>query len=142
MIDLNECPCSGKSLAKLVKPAALTLLVKEDLHGYDVVQRLAALPGFAGGAPDTTGVYRALRNMEDTGLVTSTWIVSDAGPAKRCYHITEDGLACARRWLRTLRDYYDAVGALVRLTEETFDDASACATPACCGTGKAEQGRG
>lgn len=139
MIDLDECPCSGKSLAKLVKPAALTLLVKEDLHGYDVVQRLAALPGFAGGAPDTTGVYRALRNMEDTGLVTSTWVVSDAGPAKRSYHITEDGLACAQRWLATLRDYHDAVGALVRLAEETCDGACADVKPACCGTEKKDR---
>ena len=136
MVDLEECPCSGK----LVKPAALTLLVREDLHGYDVVQKLAALPGFAGGPPDTTGVYRALRSMEETGLVTSTWVVSDAGPAKRCYHITEDGLACAQRWLVTLRDYHDAVGALVRVAEGTFGEALPGAKPACCGTAKAERG--
>ena len=71
--------------------------------------------------------------------MTSTWVVSDAGPAKRCYHITEDGLACARRWLVTLREYHDAVGALVRLAEETFGDACPGSGPACCGASETKQ---
>jgi len=132
MIDLDTCACSGKNLAKLVKPAALTLLLKEEMHGYDVVQKLGELPYLAGLSPDPTAVYRALRSMDDLGLVTSNWVVSDSGPAKRCYRITADGVECARRWVETLRDYHAAVGSLLAMAEETFR------TAGCCCGGKAD----
>jgi DNA-binding PadR family transcriptional regulator len=125
MINLDACPCSGRNLDRLVKPAALMLLTRQDLHGYELVQRLGDLPMFGGAKPDTTGVYRALRAMAGEGLVTSSWVLSDAGPAKRCYHMTEDGLACARKWVATLKQYHDAVGALLALAEETLAEVSA-----------------
>lgn len=120
MIDLNACPCSGRNLDRLVKPAVLMMLAREDLHGYEIVQRLGGLDVFGGAAPDATGVYRALRSMAEDGLVTSTWVLSDAGPAKRRYHMAEDGIACARKWVFTLRQYHAAVGALLRLAEDAL----------------------
>ena len=123
MLDLESCPCTGKNLGKLVKPAVLMLLAGEDLHGYEIVQRLGTLPLFGGETPDTTGVYRALRQMDEEGMVTSTWVLSEAGPAKRCYHMTEDGLACAQKWAETLKQYHAAVGALLALAEQSMDAA-------------------
>jgi DNA-binding PadR family transcriptional regulator len=117
MPDLEACPCSGKNLDKLVKPAVLMLLAREDMHGYELLQRLGEMPVFGSMKPDITGVYRALRSMQEDGMVTSTWILSEVGPAKRCYHMTEDGLACAGKWVETLRQYHTAVGGLLAEAE-------------------------
>jgi len=73
MTNLNECPCSGKTLARLIQPAVMTVLADEPLHGYVIVQRLTAMTMFRDHGPDITGVYRLLKSMEKKGFVTSTW---------------------------------------------------------------------
>ena len=47
----------------------------------------------AGTATDTVSVYRALRAMEAEGIVSSTWDVSQRGPARRVYVPTPAGHA-------------------------------------------------
>ena len=133
MKDFESCPCSGRSLARLIKPAVLMLLVDEDLHAYEVVQRLTDLPAFGDPPPEKTGVYRALHSMESMGLVTSRWETSDTGPDRRRYHLTSDGVACSRQWVTTLRQYRREVDALLTMAEQTLS-----ATPqseTCCVSG-------
>lgn len=121
MLDPESCPCSGRNLAKLVRPAVLVLLLQDDLHGYDILQRLNSAAVFADFRPDHTAVYRALRSMEDEGLLSSSWLPSDTGPAKRRYTITSAGVSCARRWLGTLKDYHTALGHLVAMAAAVFE---------------------
>lgn len=109
-LQYSDCPCAGRNLDKLVQPAILTVLAREDLHGYMLVQRLAEMPMFRGQKPDATGVYRFLRQMEERELVTSTWDTSETGPAKRLYRLTDTGRACLVRWVGTLTYYSDALG--------------------------------
>ncbi len=122
MRDLDDCPCSGRSLAKLVKPGILVVLLRESLHGYDIVQRLRDQTPVADFAPDHAGVYRALRGMEEAGLVTSSWVMSEAGPAKRCYSITESGIACAHRWVRALLRYDQVLRNLMETATDALLD--------------------
>lgn len=114
----DECPCSGVTLDRLIQPAILVLLVKEPLHGYRLAQELAELPPFRGEQPDPSGVYRLLRAMESRGLVVATWDVSERGPARRLYELTDAGRACLVRWLETLERYQGAVAELVSLARE------------------------
>ena len=44
MISLDECPCSGRTLDKLLAPTVLAQLAAENLHGYEITQRLANSP--------------------------------------------------------------------------------------------------
>ncbi len=113
-MDIEACSCSGKNLIKLVKPAVLLLLCREELHGYELVRRLTT--AFASGhmKPDSSAVYHALRSLEAQGLVVSEWIVSGGGPARRCYRITPDGELCTRRWFETLREYHATLGDFLR----------------------------
>ncbi|MFP5299306.1 MAG: helix-turn-helix transcriptional regulator, partial [Actinomycetota bacterium] len=53
---------------------------------------------------DPGGLYRTLRAMEQEGLVRSTWESSDMGPARRTYHLTEDGEDWLHAWAGTLRE--------------------------------------
>jgi PadR family transcriptional regulator, regulatory protein PadR len=113
MINLNKCPCSGKTLARLIQPAVMAVLANEPLHGYVIVQRLTGMTMFCDHGPDITGVYRLLKNMEKNGYVTSTWELAISGPAKRRYALTPDGRTCLTRWIATLRTYRDAVSNLL-----------------------------
>jgi len=112
-MNLNECPCSGKTRARLIQPAVMAVLAGEPLHGYVIVQRLAGMTFFRGQGPDVTGVYRLLKSMETKGLVTSAWELAASGPAKRRYRLTPAGRVCLNRWITTLRTYRKAVGDLL-----------------------------
>lgn len=71
-----------------LRPCVLLLLRESDAHGYDLLERLAAL-GFE--KQDPGGLYRTLRNLEDEGFVHSAWEPSDQGPDRRIYEITRAG---------------------------------------------------
>lgn len=130
-MDLHDCPCSGKTLARLVQPAVMAILAREPLHGYLVVQRLAAMPMFCGQSPDPTGVYRLLKAMEREGLVESTLQSADNRPAKRSFALTASGRACLDRWAETLQDYHDSIaGLLSTVTQATRPRPPAAKRPA------------
>lgn len=124
MPDLDDCPCAGKTLNKLVRPAILTVLARSPLHGYGIVQEASEMPTFSGEKPDATGVYRCLKSMEDRGLVTSSWDLPDAGPAKRAYTLTPEGNECLRRWIQTLDEHRQAIGKLLGLAQRAVGDES------------------
>ncbi len=105
--DLAECSELGKSLSRLSQPTILTLLARsgEPMHGYIIVQKAASSPMFGGKKPDATGIYRALKRMENAGYVTSEWATPETGAAKRMFSLTDKGYACLRRWIDALACY-------------------------------------
>lgn len=105
--DMRECAELGKSLNRLSQPTILTLLAASDtpLHGYVIVQRAAQSPMFGGKKPDATGIYRALKRMEEAELVSSEWDTPDEGSAKRLFTLTDKGRSCLRRWIDALACY-------------------------------------
>jgi DNA-binding PadR family transcriptional regulator len=112
VIDLVDCPCTGKNLARLLHPAILTVLAQESLHGYRILERLADETMFHGQPPDPAGVYRILKSMEQEGLVTCNWDLQSSGPARRQYTITERGMACLSKWLETITTYQNSITML------------------------------
>lgn len=105
--DLKECAELGKSLNRLSQPTILTLLAASDkpMHGYIIVQQAAHSPMFGGKKPDATGIYRALKRMEEAELVTSEWETPEEGSAKRLFGLTDKGRHCLRRWIDALACY-------------------------------------
>lgn len=120
-MDFTDCPCTGKTLSRLVRPAMLTLLAREPLHGYELRKRCEGLALFHGQPPDAAGLYRALREMEDEGLVLGAWDTPGRGPAKRRYAITLTGQACLSRWKATLTAYRDAIAQLLDMAGTARD---------------------
>lgn len=121
--ELTECGQLGKSLSRLTQPSILTALAKSDkpLHGYLIIQEISASPMFGGSAPDPTGIYRILKQMENNGLVISEWDTSESGPAKRCYSMTDEGRACLRRWIDALACYAASIQDLRILASDALD---------------------
>ncbi|MDD3828562.1 MAG: helix-turn-helix transcriptional regulator [Anaerolineae bacterium] len=64
-----------------------------EIHGYELVEGVKAF-GFEQNPVDVSTIYRALRDLEDRGLVNSRWDTSNAGPARRVYQTTEEGDRC------------------------------------------------
>ena len=102
-----ECSTLGKSLNRLSQPTILTILAANDkpMHGYIIVQQAAQSPMFGGKKPDATGIYRALKRMEEAELVRSWWDTPEQGSAKRLFELTERGRTCLRRWIDALACY-------------------------------------
>lgn len=105
--DLKQCVELGKSLSRLSQPTILTLLALSDepMHGYMIVKKAANSPMFGGKKPDATGIYRALKRMEEAGFVTSEWDMPQEGAAKRMFSLTDKGRSALRRWIDALACY-------------------------------------
>jgi poly-beta-hydroxybutyrate-responsive repressor len=78
----------------------LMLLRDRPAHGYELVDGLGQLA--PGERVDLANVYRALRGLEEDGLVRSEWSADVSGPAKRMYTLTEDGRRLLDEWAAAL----------------------------------------
>lgn len=109
--------CGGRGcnrrMGQFLDPALLLLLEQSSAHGYTLLSRLAEF-GLEFLAP--TVVYRALREMEDQGWVSSTWDDEDTqGPPRRIYALTSlgrDVLRCCVAQLHNTRQVIDYFLAL------------------------------
>jgi len=100
------CPPGGRVLG-FVQPWLLLLLSRKSAHGYELMDRL----GREENTPaDPALLYRTMRQFEEEGLVRSTWDTEGAGPARRIYEITAEGLDYLHAWsvnIQRLRDRLD-----------------------------------
>ncbi|HID86098.1 MAG TPA: PadR family transcriptional regulator [Anaerolineae bacterium] len=95
-------PCPRR-IHRFVEPCLLLLLHRDRTHGYDLLEGLKEF-GFEEAPVDSSVVYRALREMEAQGLVTSTWDTTGRGPPRRVYRITAEGDRYLASWVRDLRE--------------------------------------
>ena len=98
-----------------LRPCILLLLREESAHGYDLLQRLRPL-GFV--RDDPGGLYRALRALEQDGLVRSSWDESGSGPDRRVYRVTRAGLEELHRSARSLANVREALDVFLDRTGE------------------------
>lgn len=83
-----------------LRACMLLLLTEQAAHGYELNERLR---DFGLYHDEPGGVYRALRLLEHDGLVSSTWNTTGAGPARRTYALTAQGLAWLETWAEETR---------------------------------------
>ncbi|MFO7904116.1 MAG: PadR family transcriptional regulator [Planctomycetota bacterium] len=119
--DWANCPCSGGTLDRLIRPAILVVLAEGPVHGYRLADQIGQMPMFADAKPDGSGVYRFLKTMEGEGLVTSSWDTSQSGPARKTYEITDAGKDCLREWVKTLEDYRTGLNALLKAARKATE---------------------
>ena len=99
------------SLGHLLRPAVLLLLAEESMHGYELVVRLKEL-GVARADMDPSMVYRILRMLERAGMATSSLDDSGAGPARKVYSLTPDGMEMLDLWAANLDETLRLLGEL------------------------------
>jgi DNA-binding PadR family transcriptional regulator len=72
-----------------IRVAILTVLAKQPMHGYQVIQELEARSG-GRWRPSAGSIYPTLQLLEDEGLVRS-----EEAEGRRVYTLTEEGKAAA-----------------------------------------------
>ncbi len=89
-----------------LQPLLLLLLRERSDHGYELAVRLRPMHETEG---DAGGIYRALRALERHGLVRSEWEPSEAGPARRIYQISGDGVEFLEEQVHGLRHVHEVL---------------------------------
>ena len=93
--------CSRRTV-RFLEPALLLLLHHGPAHGYTLMEQLAEL-GLDEFSPSV--VYRALRDMETRGWVTSSWDEEQTqGPPRRVYCLTGTGNDALAWWTGDLEE--------------------------------------
>jgi PadR family transcriptional regulator PadR len=93
---------------------AWLLVMLKDLnrHGYEIMK---ALKGNVVVVSDAATVYRALRQLERDGYVTSWWDAKTQGPARRIYALTETGNDVLKMWSAALELHRTSLDAFFSL---------------------------
>ncbi len=104
----------------LLTTTLLAFLRNWNAYGYQLAQQLsqAGLPAFDSGT-----VYRTLRQLEKTGLVSSFWDTSESGPARRMYSLTKAGELFLSSWI-------DVLGRYQAVLQKTLDGMDAAGNAA------------
>lgn len=101
----------GRRKMFFLESCLLVLLHRGPGYGYSLMDGLAEF-GFQPGLMDISMIYRALRDLEEMGLVTSSWSEESLGPQRRMYTITPDGEAALAGWIDALRQRRREIEAL------------------------------
>ena len=109
---MKKCACRGSFLERFIQPSILLLLNEEPMHGFSILKKLYKSDVMDYSSIDPTGLYRTLKKMEESGLLTSRIV----------YEITDEGRVCLVFWRATLLDYRDRIDRLARAIPETIDD--------------------
>lgn len=124
--DSTEEPQKGAPFrlhGDLLSTTLLAFLRNWNAYGYELSQKLneAGLPAFDSGT-----VYRTLRQLEKSGLVSSFWDTSESGPARRMYSLTSAGDIFLSGWIDVLSNYQRVLrSTLERINPDrapVFDD--------------------
>ena len=84
----GSSPAARQTARCLLTAWLLLLLERQPTHGYELGRQLEA----HGVVTDPGAMYRTLRKLEQDGYASSTWTKSAAGPRRRHYRLTPQGL--------------------------------------------------
>jgi PadR family transcriptional regulator PadR len=96
---------------EMLSNSLLAFLKGCNASGYQLSQKLAeaGMPQFDSGT-----VYRTLRQLEKSGLVSSFWDTSDSGPARRMYSLTKTGEIFLTGWIEVLQNYQKVLNSALQ----------------------------
>ncbi len=122
--------CNGRDcnrrMGQFLDPALLLLLKQAPAHGYTLLNRMAEF-GLDFLAP--TVIYRALREMEERGWISSTWNEEETqGPPRRVYALAPAGRAILDCCIAQLQSTQQVLEYLLALHDELAPDDVALAT--------------
>jgi PadR family transcriptional regulator, regulatory protein PadR len=90
----------------------LVMLKDQNLHGYEIMKELKIKFDVVA---DPGTIYRALRQLEREGFISSWWDAKDQGPARRIYTVTPSGRDALRLWSVVLEQYRSNLDQFFRL---------------------------
>jgi len=110
----------GRRAVRMLEPALLLLLHYGSTHGYTLLEQLRE---FGLGDLNSSMVYRALRDMEEKGRVTSTWDEEQTqGPPRRVYRITALGDEVLALWAHDLEESMRRIDHLLSVYQRHMEE--------------------
>jgi len=106
--ESKGCHCRESKVRGFTQARLLLKIAQKPAYGYEL---LDVLNQDDQSTLDPGGLYRALRSMEEDGLVLSAWDTSGGGPARRIYTLTDLGF-----------EYLDAWAVNIRKTSQSLND--------------------
>jgi DNA-binding PadR family transcriptional regulator len=104
-----------------LQPCLLLMLHRADDHGYNLLNGLSEF-GLNPEAYDPSMIYRALRDMEERGWISSYEGEESLGPQRRVYRLTEDGQQSLVIWVDDLRRAKAEIESLIQAYERDVDN--------------------
>lgn len=104
-----------------IKAWILVILGREELHGYEIMNRLNEFsPGFLScKRPSHMGrCYKILRMLEMEGLISSKWEMQKEGPARRVYRISEDGERFRKSIIKNIEENLSYIKKFIEFSKE------------------------
>lgn len=95
----------------------LQVTTLESLHGYAIAQRLQQISRDVLQVQQGT-LYPALHRLENKGLLSSEWKLSDTGRDAKYYRITRKGRTYLESETANWRRLSDAIGLILKTAEE------------------------
>ena len=94
-----------------LEPTLLLLLHHGPTHGYTLIDQLEE---FGLHVTNPSVVYRALRDIESKGWVTSSWDTETAqGPPRRVYELSGSGDKVLSQYIEDLKRSHKQIGELI-----------------------------
>ncbi|GGP08630.1 helix-turn-helix transcriptional regulator [Nonomuraea glycinis] len=90
----------------------LSVLEREPLHGYAIIEALQERSGGALSVPTGT-VYPALRKLERAGLLSSEW-ATVSGRRRRTYRLTDSGSKQLQGERSAWQEFATVIGGVLR----------------------------
>lgn len=109
-----------KKTDRYIQPSILMALKIKPSYGYELIREIAVF-GFVEGDVPPGMIYRHLRDLEENGLVVSEWETEGAGPAKRVYQLTEEGMAVLALWIAYMQQLAERLLNFVRRFERAVN---------------------
>jgi PadR family transcriptional regulator, regulatory protein PadR len=99
--NLERCGPSAGRIHGFIQPWLLLLLLQKPSHGYELMERLGQDEAAPCAEPGL--LYRTLRNLEDEGMLRSSWETGEPGAARRLYEVTPAGVEYLHAWAVRVR---------------------------------------
>ncbi len=109
---------SGKWLEGYI----LLLLSRGPSHGYDLTHSMLEFNVEFSGIGQMGTLYRLLRQMEESGLVVSSWNTEGKGAPRRIYRITRLGEEHLRNYVKQLKNMRERIDEFISCYEESHLD--------------------
>ena len=90
----------------------LAALAAGPAHGYAVIEQIRRKTGQAFDLPEGT-VYPALHRLEQTGLLSSKWVIAESGRRRRVYALTKRGERALAQQRAVWEQFSNAIGGLL-----------------------------
>ena len=111
--------CSRRAV-RFLEPVLLLLLHHRPAHGYTLLEELES---FGLGDINPSVVYRALRDMEERGWVSSSWDEEQSqGPPRRVYNLAALGDEVLAWWVQDLRETRGMVDHIIQVYEDHMEE--------------------